>query len=120
MTPTKVLAVEASRSAPREFECGAMPAPSTVTTVTDGPDDNMLAALCRRLGREPGTLSRFPDGSSPVYALGSDLVLKLYPPEDLDELRVEAAALRAVQGRLPIATPEVVHTGGRPAAGVTW
>ncbi|SFA92745.1 hygromycin-B 7''-O-kinase [Amycolatopsis marina] len=79
--------------------------------MTDSPGDDVLAALCRRLDRDPATLKRFPDGSLPVYELGSDLVLKLYPPEDLDELRVEAAALRAVQGRLPIATPDVVDTG---------
>ncbi|GLZ32369.1 phosphotransferase [Lentzea sp. NBRC 105346] len=54
---------------------------------------------------------RFEEGSLPVYAIGDDLVLKLFPPEDADESAVEAAALQAVQGKLAIPTPKLHDTG---------
>ncbi|RZQ64690.1 phosphotransferase family protein [Amycolatopsis suaedae] len=55
--------------------------------------------------------TRFPEGSLPVYAVGDDLVLKLYPPPFHDELSTESSALRAVEGKLPVPTPAVVRTG---------
>ena len=54
---------------------------------------------------------RFPDGSLPVYALGCSCVLKLYPPCYADEADTEAAALEAVAGRLPVATPALIARG---------
>jgi hygromycin-B 7''-O-kinase len=66
--------------------------------------------LCRRLGVDVPGLTRFAAGSRPVYA-ASDLVLKLFPPTDLDGGRVEVGVLAAVQGKLPIPTPWVHATG---------
>jgi hygromycin-B 7''-O-kinase len=67
-------------------------------------------ALCRHLGVDTQTLSRFPAGSRPVYAAG-DLVLKLYPQADAGTHQVEAAVLGAVDGALPVAAPRVHATG---------
>jgi hygromycin-B 7''-O-kinase len=66
--------------------------------------------LCRRLGVDEPRLTRFAVGSRPVYAAG-DVVLKLFPPVDLDGCRAEAAVLGAVQGKLPVPTPRV-HARG--------
>ncbi|PXY27012.1 phosphotransferase family protein [Prauserella muralis] len=69
-----------------------------------------VAALCARLGLT-GPVERFPEGSLPVYAVGEDLVLKLYPPGDAAEARTETLVLRALDGRLPVPTPAVVGEG---------
>ncbi|MBB1252255.1 phosphotransferase family protein [Streptomyces alkaliterrae] len=66
-----------------------------------------VTRLCERLGVPGARPEPFEEGSLPVYAVGEELVLKLYPPPYVDELRVESAALRALHGRLPVAVPEV-------------
>ena len=71
-------------------------------------------AVCARLGHGSETLDRFPEGSLPVYAVGDTRVLKLYPPCFPGERDREMAALRALEGRLPVPTPTV------EAAGEAW
>jgi hygromycin-B 7''-O-kinase len=66
--------------------------------------------LCRRLGVDVASLTRFEAGSRPVYAVG-DLVLKLFPPTDLAGCRVEAGVLDAVRGKVPVLTPRVHAVG---------
>ncbi|MBB5958342.1 hygromycin-B 7''-O-kinase [Saccharothrix tamanrassetensis] len=67
-------------------------------------------ALCRHLGID-GDVGRFAEGSLPVYAVGERHVLKLFPAVHLDEVPVERDVLAAVQGRLPVPTPEVFGAG---------
>ena len=55
--------------------------------------------LCRVLGVNTVGLSRFAE-RQPVYTVG-DLVLKLFPPVFLENWRVEAEVLAAVEERLP-------------------
>ena len=73
-------------------------------------------ALARSLGLPTARLRRLPNGSLPVYA-DDHLVLKLFPPVHAAAASVEAAALRAVTGRLPVPTPAVhadgIHDGWR-------
>ncbi|GAB2841440.1 aminoglycoside phosphotransferase family protein [Lentzea nigeriaca] len=71
------------------------------------PDGELLRD---RLGLRGGVV-RFEDGSLPVFAIGDDLVLKLWPPEHHDEVATEVAVLEAVRGRLPVPTPELHDTG---------
>ena len=66
--------------------------------------------LCRLLGVNTRSLSRFARGSRPVYAAG-DLVLKLFPPMSLAKCRVETGVLAALEGKLPTPTPQVRATG---------
>jgi hygromycin-B 7''-O-kinase len=67
--------------------------------------------LCRLLGVNADGLTRYPDGSRPVYAT-SDLVLKLFPPVTAwPDHRIEAEVLAAVAGQLPTPTPHV-HAAG--------
>lgn len=70
-----------------------------------------VKALCAELGHGPKHLTKFTEGSLPVYDLDDELVLKLYPVADLDCLATEEPVMRALQGALPIPTPEVVATG---------
>lgn len=58
--------------------------------------------------RECPAITRFPAGSLPVYAIGTDRVLKLYPPLFAHERHTEAALLDAVSGKVPVPTPRVV------------
>jgi hygromycin-B 7''-O-kinase len=67
-------------------------------------------ALCAHLGVS-GDVERFADGSLPVYAIGDEHVLKLFPAVHLDEVAVESGVLAAVHGALPVPTPEVRAAG---------
>jgi hygromycin-B 7''-O-kinase len=77
-------------------------------------DDAVLAGgvarICDVLGVR-ARAERFPGGSRPVYALGDELVLKLYAPYDADEAARESAFLEVLHGRLPIATPKLHAVG---------
>lgn len=78
-----------------------------------------VRVLCERLGLPTATVKRFEEGSLPVYAVGEGLVLKLYPPVFAHEVVVESAALRALEGQLPVPTPGVRGTG-RTVAGWSY
>lgn len=69
-----------------------------------------VAAICRVLGHS-GSVSRFAEGSLPVYALGEHQVLKLYPPVYLDEFERENLVLSVLAGKLPIPTPTPIAGG---------
>ncbi|MFI8874520.1 aminoglycoside phosphotransferase family protein [Streptomyces sp. NPDC055243] len=67
--------------------------------------------LCARLGLAGVPLDRFTEGTQPVYAVGDDLVLKLFPGAAADDGLVEERVLSHLQGRLPVPTPRV-HASG--------
>ncbi len=54
-------------------------------------------------------------GTVLVALLGSERVLKLYPPFLRDHFEFECAALQALAGRLSVPTPELLATGERDA-----
>ncbi|WP_308208820.1 MULTISPECIES: aminoglycoside phosphotransferase family protein [Actinoalloteichus] len=96
---------------------GSLPEATTVARFEAVVEDEArlrpgVVELCRRLGIG-GELVRFADGSLPVYAVGEDLVLTLYPPVHAGEAAVEAGVLDLVAGRLPVATPRVHQVGVR-------
>ncbi|MEU7020072.1 aminoglycoside phosphotransferase family protein [Streptomyces sp. NPDC046203] len=80
------------------------------------PDESMMLPgardLCARLGLGGAPLTRFPEGSQPVYAVGDELVLKLFPGSAAQDGITEARVLAHVEGRLPVATPCVRDAGG--------
>lgn len=76
-----------------------------------------VRALCAELGHGPERITKFTEGSLPVYDLADELVLKLYPAADIDDLATEEPVMRALHGALPIPTPEVVATGRRDGWG---
>lgn len=67
--------------------------------------------LCRRLGLADAPLDRFSEGSQPVYAVGDDLVLKLFPGAAAHDGLVEERVLSHLEGRLPVPTPRL-HASG--------
>ncbi|MFF4568983.1 phosphotransferase family protein [Streptomyces sp. NPDC001410] len=67
----------------------------------------MLKDLCARLGLAGAPLTRFPDGSQPVYAVGDEHVLKLFPGASAGAGDAEGRVLTHLQGRLPVPTPRV-------------
>lgn len=67
--------------------------------------------LCRRLGLTGAPLDRFTEGTQPVYAVGDDLVLKLFPGAVAGDGLVEERVLSHLQGQLPVPTPRV-HAAG--------
>jgi hygromycin-B 7''-O-kinase len=79
------------------------------------PDETVMRAgaadLCARLGLRGAPLTRFPDGSQPVYAVGDELVLKLFPGAAAQDGRAEGRVLSYLRGRLPVPTPQVQDFG---------
>jgi hygromycin-B 7''-O-kinase len=79
------------------------------------PDESVMRPgaedLCARLGLSGASLVRFPDGSQPVYAVGDDQVLKLFPQAAAQDGIAEGRVLAHVRGRLPVPTPEVRSSG---------
>ncbi|MDO0917574.1 aminoglycoside 3'-phosphotransferase/choline kinase family protein [Streptomyces sp. DT2A-34] len=79
------------------------------------PDEKVMRAgaedLCARLGLAGLPLTRFPDGSQPVYAVGDEHVLKLFPGAAARDGIAEGRALSHVQGQLPVPTPRVHDAG---------
>ncbi|MFH8288193.1 aminoglycoside phosphotransferase family protein [Streptomyces sp. NPDC018059] len=79
------------------------------------PDDAIMRPgaedLCARLGLGGAPLTRYPEGSQAVYAIGDRHVLKLFPALDARDCVTEARVLGHVQGRLPVPTPELHDVG---------
>ncbi len=79
------------------------------------PDEKVMRPgaedLCARLGLTGLPLTRFPDGSQPVYAVGEEHVLKLFPGAAARDGEAEGRVLSHVQGRLPVPTPRVHDAG---------
>ncbi|SOD86432.1 phosphotransferase family protein [Streptomyces sp. Ag109_G2-15] len=71
----------------------------------------MLKDLCARLGLAGAPLTRFADGSQPVYAVGDEHVLKLFPGAAAEAGVAEGRVLAHLQGRLPVPTPRVREFG---------
>ena len=67
--------------------------------------------LAARLGLAGAGLRRYPEGSRPVYAVGDRRVLKLYPTVSALDGVTEARVLEYLNGRLPVATPELLAHG---------
>jgi hygromycin-B 7''-O-kinase len=67
--------------------------------------------LAARLGLAGAGLSRYPEGSRPVYAVGDRRVLKLYPTVSAPDSVAEARVLDYLHGKLPVATPELLAHG---------
>ncbi|MEL6185334.1 MAG: phosphotransferase [Myxococcota bacterium] len=87
------------------------PSEEDVQALLQTPD--RAEATLRTLERElnlKGPFRRFPRGSCLVA--GSDReVLKVFRPEDIGHAQVEAAALEALDGALPVPTPALFATG---------
>ncbi|WP_370415820.1 phosphotransferase family protein [Streptomyces fradiae] len=69
------------------------------------------AELCARLGLAGAPLTRFTEGSQPVYAVGDAHVLKLFPGSAARDGLAEARVLARVEDRLPVPTPRVRAAG---------
>ncbi|MFO0624138.1 MAG: aminoglycoside 3'-phosphotransferase/choline kinase family protein [Polyangiales bacterium] len=70
-----------------------------------------VAAICARHHLDASGATRMPGGSVPVYAVGAQRVLKLFPPGDEAFAQTEWRSLTAVHARLPIPTPAPIATG---------
>jgi hygromycin-B 7''-O-kinase len=75
--------------------------------------ESLLPGVRTLLGRDD--VVPFTAGSLPVYAVGDDLVLKLYPPVYRDGLTTERTMLEVLHGVLPV--PEPVKSGGQDGWG---
>ncbi|MEL6348467.1 MAG: aminoglycoside phosphotransferase family protein [Myxococcota bacterium] len=65
-------------------------------------------------------VKRFSAGSLPVFAVGAEQVLKLYPPCFVEEGAHEARWLKALEGSLPIPTPRLLGEGQDEGSGWRW
>lgn len=76
-----------------------------------------LRPLARAIGDRHGVaadeVAAYATGSVFVYRLGTEAVLKLFPPIYGAGASTEATALARVAGKLPIATPELIACGSQ-------
>jgi hygromycin-B 7''-O-kinase len=70
--------------------------------------DAGVTALLSRHGLAHQPRQRYDSGSLPVYAIGTQYVLKLFPPSEQAHATVEARVLAALHGALPIPTPQLI------------
>ncbi|MGW2180620.1 phosphotransferase family protein [Streptomyces sp. NPDC001732] len=79
------------------------------------PDETVMRPgvedLCARLGLAGEPLTRFSEGTQPVYAVGDEHVLKLFPGAAAQDGVAEGRVLFHLQGKLPVETPQVREAG---------
>src|SRR5579863_3144157 len=77
----------------------------------------VMRAICQRHGLSAEKLVRFgdgtdaADGSSVVFAVGADRVIKLFPPYHKRLFEAESTVAACVFGKLAIPTPEIYADG---------
>ena len=80
-------------------------------------DPQLWLPLARDIVRRHGYLSfepvPFATGTNLVVAIGSRLILKIFPPMYRGQFLSERAALRALAGRVRVAIPELLYEGER-------
>lgn len=74
----------------------------------------VVASLAGELGLS-GDARRFSAGSVPVFVVGDDHVVKLFPADERAFFEAEKAALSAIDGQLSIPTPRLLGAGERGA-----
>jgi hygromycin-B 7''-O-kinase len=78
------------------------------------PDDCLAIADAIRLEHSLGDgLVRYASGSVPVFAVGDQHVVKLFPPKERSFFQTECAALTHLDGFVAIPTPRAVAAGER-------
>ena len=82
-------------------------------TNSEGDDSAAIVDAIRRELSLGVDLKRFASGSVPVFAVGNEHVVKLFPPEERPFFNTERAALTHIGGLLPIPTPRVIAAGER-------
>jgi hygromycin-B 7''-O-kinase len=68
-----------------------------------------VSAIAQRHAWGHAAVERVQDGSLPVFAIGSDLILKLYPSPYIEERRIEACVLERISGH--VRCPQVEASG---------
>lgn len=71
-----------------------------------------MDAIRRELSLGDG-VERFASGSVPVFGVGDEHVVKLFPPAERAFFDTERAALARIDGRLPVPTPRAIAAGER-------
>ncbi|HYJ31859.1 MAG TPA: aminoglycoside 3'-phosphotransferase/choline kinase family protein [Candidatus Binatia bacterium] len=80
-------------------------------TGSEGQECAEVVEGIRRERSLEGSLERFPSGSVPVFAVGDEHVVKLFPPTDRSWFDTERATLEHIEGRLPVPTPRLIGSG---------
>lgn len=85
-------------------------------------DEAALLALAGRIAAQegldrPAPIVRFSDGSLPVYAIGREQVLKLYPADEAGHATIESRTLALLHGKLPVPTPALLASRAIEADG---
>jgi len=80
---------------------------------SEGDDSAVIVDAIRREHSLGSELKRFASGSVPVFAVGDEHVVKLFPPDERSFFDTERTALTHIDGLLPIPTPRVIAAGER-------
>jgi hygromycin-B 7''-O-kinase len=88
----------------------ALPTAGRVMLGEEAPYLGAIAELARRHGLA-GAARRYPDGACPVFAVGTEHVVKLFAPEHAGAADHERGVLEHLEGRLAVPTPVVRAAG---------
>jgi hygromycin-B 7''-O-kinase len=81
--------------------------------MTPGNDSAAIVDAIRRELSLGAGVQRFAHGSVPVFAVGDEHVVKLFPPTQRSYFDAERATLARIDGLLPIPTPRAIAAGER-------
>jgi hygromycin-B 7''-O-kinase len=89
------------------------PTPAQYDHLRNQPEtwNRAIKTICRRHGYSATDLHPYPNGSNVVCGQGQSRIIKLFPPFLRHQHEAERLALTAVQGKLRVATPEVLAEG---------
>ncbi len=82
-------------------------------TSSEGDESAAIADAIRRERSLGVGVKRFAFGSVPVFAVGDEHVVKLFPPTQRSYFNTEWSTLTRIDGLLPIPTPRAVAAGER-------
>ena len=71
-----------------------------------------VAEIAASAGFSGAKVTALPEGSNLVLALGSQAILKIYPPPHRAQFQSEVAGLRHLENRLSVETPKLLAQGG--------
>ena len=70
-----------------------------------------MRAICQRHDLPAAPLVRLGGGTNVVFAIGQELIIKLFPPYWKREVRADRSVAAHIYGKLPVTTPQIYAHG---------
>ncbi|TMD59646.1 MAG: hypothetical protein E6I93_00070, partial [Chloroflexi bacterium] len=70
-----------------------------------------MRAICQRHDLPAAPLVRLGGGTNVVFAIGQELIIKLFPPYWKREVQADRSVAAHIYGKLPVTTPQIYAHG---------